>query len=138
MSAAPAPEPFAGWSAVLRSELEANDVNAAVGTALLLEDERARHWELRLPPGDRIAFHRHVLDYVWICVSGGLAVSHYGGGSTVPVTYAAGETRRLSFAAGESMIHDLENTGDADLVFTTVEYLESANEPLPLTVGPVW
>ena len=30
------------------------------------------------------------------------------------------------------MIHDLENTGTADIVFTTVEFLDSANEPLPL------
>jgi hypothetical protein len=131
-------EPFADWSAALRSELDANDANAEVGTALLLEDDRARYWELRIPPGDRVGFHRHVLDYVWTCVSGGLAVSHYGDGSTVHVTYAEGETRRLSFAAGESMIHDLENTGEHDLVFTTVEYLESANEPLPVPVGPRW
>ena len=30
------------------------------------------------------------------------------------------------------MIHDLENTGTADIVFTTVEFLDSANAPLPL------
>ena len=30
------------------------------------------------------------------------------------------------------MIHDLENTGSADIVFTTVEFLDSANAPLPL------
>jgi hypothetical protein len=30
------------------------------------------------------------------------------------------------------MIHDLENTGDAELIFTTVEYLDSPNDPLPL------
>ena len=30
------------------------------------------------------------------------------------------------------MIHDLENIGSEDIVFTTVEFLDSANEPLPL------
>jgi hypothetical protein len=30
------------------------------------------------------------------------------------------------------MIHDLENIGEADIVFTTVEFLDSANDPLPL------
>ena len=133
-----ATEPFGGWDEALRAELEANTANAAVGTALLLEDERARYWELRVQPGGRIGFHRHVLDYVWTCVTGGLAVSRYGDGTTVPVAYAAGETRRLSFAAGESMIHDLENTGDAELVFTTIEFLDSANPPLPLATAPVW
>jgi hypothetical protein len=48
------------------------------------------------------------------------------------VTYAVCETRRLSFGHAEWMVHDLVNVGDADLVFTTVEYLGSANEALPL------
>ena len=38
----------------------------------------------------------------------------------------------MTFAAGESMVHDLENAGDAELVFTTVEYLRSENPPLAL------
>ena len=38
----------------------------------------------------------------------------------------------LTFAGGESMIHDLVNAGSDDLVFTTVEFLQSANAPLPL------
>lgn len=124
--------PFASWPPELRAELRANADNAAVGTRLLLEDEVARHWEIRLAPGERIGFHRHVLDYVWTCVSGGLAVSHNGDGGTLDVRYEVGETRRLSFSAGESMIHDLANAGDADLIFTTIEYLRSANPPLPL------
>ena len=33
------------------------------------------------------------------------------------------------------MIHDLVNAGNADIVFTTVEFLDSANEPLPLPVA---
>jgi hypothetical protein len=36
------------------------------------------------------------------------------------------------------MIHDLESTGDQDLVFTTVEYLQSANELLSSAVGALW
>ena len=133
-----ATERFAGWDDGLRAKLEENTSNASVGTALLLENERARYWELHVPPGGRIGFYRHVLDYVWACVTGGLAVSRYGDGSTVPVTSAPGETRRLSFAAGESMIRDLENTGDAELVFRTIECLDSANPPLPLATTAVW
>jgi beta-alanine degradation protein BauB len=127
---------FAGWPTELRDELARNDENPAVGTRLLLEDDRARHWEIRLAPGQRLPFHRHVLDYVWTCVSGGAAVSHNGDGETLLVTYGVGETRRLSFREGESMIHDLENAGDADLIFTTIEYVASANPPLPLDAVP--
>ena len=123
---------FADWTSELRDELRANTADPAVGTQLLLEDEHARHWEIRLAPGERIGFHRHVLDYVWTCVTGGAAISHNGAGDTLHVTYGVGETQRLSFAASESMIHDLANVGDADLIFTTIEYLDSANEPLPL------
>jgi hypothetical protein len=124
--------PFAEWSPTLRRELEENSANPAVGTRLLLEDEVARHWEIRLRPGERIGFHRHVLDYVWTCVSGGSAISHTGDGETLEVSYGVGETRRLSFGPGEWMVHDLANAGDDDLIFTTIEYLGSANDALPL------
>lgn len=124
--------PFADWPAGLTVELEERTANPTVGTRLLLEDEHIRLWEVRLAPGERLAFHRHVLDYVWVCVSGGSARSHDGEGRTWEVAYGVGESNRLSFGADESMIHDLENTGAEDLVFTTFEYLESANAPLAL------
>ena len=98
----------------LREELERTARRTLrSGRASLLEDEFARHWEIRLAPGERIGFHRHVLDYVWTCVSGGTAISHTGDGETLEVTYAVGETRRLSFGPGEWMVHDLANAGDA-------------------------
>ena len=34
--------------------------------------------------------------------------------------------------AGEYKIHDLENIGDTDLLFSTVEFKDSANAPLPI------
>ena len=30
------------------------------------------------------------------------------------------------------MVHSIENIGDTDLLFTTVEFKQSANEPLPI------
>jgi hypothetical protein len=39
------------------------------------------------------------------------------------------------YGRGEYKIHDLENIGDSDLWFTTVEFLDSANEPLGLNLG---
>ena len=49
------------------------------------------------------------------------------------MTYSPGETRHYTFGAGEYLLHDLENVGSTELVFTTVEFLQSANQPLPLS-----
>ncbi len=45
---------------------------------------------------------------------------------------AAGQTRRETCARGGHKVDDLENTGATDLVFTTVEFLDSADAPLPI------
>ena len=136
MTTTPAPDldesGFADWSPELQGELASHTANALVGTRLLREDERTRIWEIRLAPGERLAFHRHVLDYFWTCVSGGDAISHDGEGATKRRRYEVSETQALSFAEGESMIHDLVNAGTEDIVFTTVEFLDSANARLPL------
>jgi quercetin dioxygenase-like cupin family protein len=126
-------EPLATWPQWRRDELAANTANAHVGTRLVSENERARVWLLTLQPGERLPFHRHVLDYFWTVTSpGGRGRSHYGDGRVADVEYAEGDTRHMSFAAGESMIHDLENTGDGPVSFVTVEFKDGANTPLPL------
>jgi beta-alanine degradation protein BauB len=98
----------------------------------LSETERVRVWEIRLAPGERIGFHRHVLDYFWTAVTPGRARSHTEDGSIVEAVYAAGDTRHFAYGTSEYKIHDLENIGDADLWFTTVEFIDSANEPLEI------
>lgn len=139
MTITPAPnvddESGSGWSPELRSELQTHTANPLVGTRLLLEDTRSRVWEIRLAPGERLAFHRHVLDYFWTCVSGGDALSHDDAGNVTSKRYGVAETRALSFGEGESMIHDLVNAGSEDIVFATVEFLDGANAPLPLRAG---
>ena len=47
-------------------------------------------------------------------------------------TYKAGETRHETQAKGSFKVHDLANIGDSDLNFITVEFLDSANKPLPV------
>lgn len=122
------------WPSTIREEFEANQLNGRVGTRLLSETDRVRVWEIRLAPGERIGFHRHVLDYFWTAVTPGRARSHTQDGSIVEATYAAGDTRHFVYATGEYKIHDLENVGDTDLWFTTVEFIVSANEPLEINV----
>ncbi|QJP14241.1 hypothetical protein G3545_11625 [Starkeya sp. ORNL1] len=124
-------------SDALQQELARNAFNPCVGHILLSESERARVWFIRLAPGERIGFHRHVLDYFWTALTAGVAVSHINGGPPKRAEYFAGETRHMSFARGEYMLHDLHNVGSQDLLFITVEHLPSANDPLPLPADVV-
>jgi hypothetical protein len=120
------------WPSTIREEFEANQLNGRVGTWLLSETGRVRVWENRLAPGERIGFHRHVLDYFWTAVTPGRARSYTQDGSVIEATYAGGDTRHFVYGTGEYKIHDLENVGDTDLWFTTVEFIDSANEPLEI------
>ncbi|WP_457107766.1 hypothetical protein [Methylobacterium sp. P5_C11] len=116
----------------LAREFDAARGNGCVGTRLLSEDARCRVWTIVLAPGARIGFHTHVLDYFWTAVTAGRARSQYGDGRVAEVDYRAGDIQHLSFGPGESMTHDLANIGDTELLFTTVEFLDSANPPLGL------
>ncbi len=124
---------FAGWSDALRAEFENRCHDGHVGSRLLSETPRVRIWEIRLAPGQRWHVHRHVLDYFWTAVNPGRSRQHTSDGTTREVSYDAGETRYYAFRAGEFLLHDIENIGDTELVFTTVEHLDSANAPLELS-----
>src|ERR1700756_3866782 len=113
-------------------EREAKNPNPCVGSTLLSENERTRVWIIRLAPGERIGFHRHVLDYFSTSVSGGRGRQHVHDGTTVEYTYAPGETRHETYGAGQCKIHDLETLGNKEMVFMPIEFLKSANKPLPL------
>ena len=123
---------FEGWSPALRQELAAAGSNGGVGQQLVSETERVRVWRIALKPGERLGFHKHVLDYFWTAVTAGRGRAHHHSGSVSERDYQAGDTNHLSFGPGEFMIHDLENIGATDLLFTTVEFLDSRNRPLPI------
>lgn len=122
------------WPSAIQAEFERekDNPNGCVGSTLLSEDARVRVWIIRLAPGERIGFHRHVLDYFWTSVSGGRGRQHLMDGSTVEYTYQPGETRHETYGAGQYKVHDLQNLGDQEMVFMTVEFLDSANTPLAL------
>jgi hypothetical protein len=71
-----------------------------------------------------------VLNYFWSAATSGRGRQHFNDGETREYTYSAGETRHETYGPGEYKVHDLENIGDTDLIFVTVEFLESANKPL--------
>ncbi|MGE0034876.1 MAG: hypothetical protein AB7S93_04520 [Xanthobacteraceae bacterium] len=122
------------WPANIAAEFEheKKNPNPCVGNALVSETDRVRVWTIRLAPGERVGFHRHVLDYFWTSVTGGRGRQHVHDGTTVEYTYAPGETRHETYGSGEFKVHDLENIGDKDMVFMTIEFLQSANKPMPL------
>lgn len=123
---------FSGWSQGRIDELNANRTNGHVGNKLVSETDHVRVWHLCVPPHSRFGFHAHVLNYFWTALADGESRSHYSSGTVRDVIYKAGDTKHLEFAKGEGMQHDLENIGDADLVFVTVEFKDSPNAPLPL------
>jgi len=125
-------QPNTDDGAVVDGEFERAVDNGCIGTRLLSETDRVRVWEIRLKPGERIGFHRHVLDYFWTIVNAGRGRSRMQDGAMVERSYFAGETQHESYGPGESKIHDLENTGETELLFITVEFLDSANEALPV------
>jgi hypothetical protein len=122
------------WPAALRAEFdrEAAHPNGCVGSALVSETGKVRVWTIRLKPGERYGFHRHVLNYFWTAVTPCRGRQHLMDGSTVEYAYAAGETRHESYGRGEYKVHDLENIGETEMVFMTVEFLDSANPPLAI------
>ena len=125
------------WPPEIAAEFarEAKNPNPCVGSTLLSETERTRVWMIRLAPGERIGFHRHVLDYFWTSVSGGRGRQHVHDGTTIECNYEPGETRHETYGKGEFKVHDLENLGDREMIFMTVEFKDSANKPLPLPDG---
>ncbi|WP_431280910.1 hypothetical protein ACQW02_15990 [Humitalea sp. 24SJ18S-53] len=123
---------YAAWPDQVRAEFNRNQANPCVGTTLLSETDRVRVWRVQVPPGGRLPFHRHVLDYFWSAVTSGLARSHLQDGRMIEIPVLAGDTMHSRYGAGEFKFHDLDNIGDTELIFTTVEFLDSANAPLPL------
>jgi hypothetical protein len=122
------------WPAEIAAEFdrEAKNPNPCVGSQLLSETDRVRVWIIRLAPGERIGFHRHVLDYFWTAVTPCRGRQHVHDGTTVEYTYQAGETRHETYGPGQCKVHDLENIGDSEMVFMTIEFLNSANKPMPV------
>jgi beta-alanine degradation protein BauB len=125
-------ENFEGWSDEVKADFERYEFDGHVGSTLLSEDERVRVWEIRLAPGQRWHAHRHVLDYFWTAITPGKSLQHTADGTTRVVEYPRGETRHYTFGEGEFLLHDIQNVGDEELIFTTVEHLDGANQPLQL------
>lgn len=122
------------WPEAIKREYdaEAKSPNPCVGHQLVSETDTVRVWRIELKPGERVGFHRHVLNYFWSACTAGRGRQHFNDGETRIYEYAAGETRHETYGPGEYKVHDLENIGDTTLIFVTVEFLNSPNKPMAI------
>ncbi|MGI9586507.1 MAG: cupin domain-containing protein [Acidimicrobiia bacterium] len=116
----------------LKQEFIDNARNPRVGSVLVSESERVRVWHLTLAPGERLPVHLHQADYFWTAISNGRGRAHYVDGSSEDVVYTVGDTSHQTFPKGGGYAHSLENIGDSELRFVTVEFSNGENPVLPL------
>ncbi|RPH25529.1 cupin domain-containing protein [Buttiauxella warmboldiae] len=94
-----------------------------IGTSLVLETEQMRVWQIHLEPGETLPAHRHDRPYFWTVLTDGKACSRYGDGRVVNIVYRRGESKNFPDLNAETMfVHDITNTGEAALIFVTVEF----------------
>jgi hypothetical protein len=105
-------------------ELEAAPDNTDVGTRVWFENDRIRVWEIRLAPGERAPFHHHTRRYFWTAVEDSVGKQRTPDGTYRVREYRVGDTMYLEQSPDEQMIHDLENIGDTEMRFVTVELLD--------------
>lgn len=122
------------WPVEIRREFEAEaaNPNGCVGQQLISESDTVRVWRIHLKPGQRVGFHRHVLNYFWSAATSGKGRQYFNDGWMREYNYTAGETRHEKYGPDEYKVHDLQNIGNSDLTFVTVEFLDSANKPLAI------
>lgn len=96
--------------------------NDTIGTELMQENERVRVWHIRLQPGERLPAHHHERPYFWTAVSDGVARSCNAAGEVSELVCNRGDTKFYDLSPENSLLHDLENVGDTELVFVTVEF----------------
>jgi hypothetical protein len=124
--------PRGHWPEHMQAAYEQGRMSGQVGSVLVSETDRVRVWHLTIPPGKCCGFHRHVLNYFWTCLTDGVARGWFEDGSIVDTVHTVGQTKHLDYGLGEHMVHAVENIGETELRFTTVEFLDSPNESLPV------
>jgi hypothetical protein len=116
----------AHFADVSAAELDAAPTNYAVGTSLLLENERVRIWDITLAPGERTPFHCHRSTYFYRCESGGRWRVRTLEGDVMVGEDAPGEVTFHELELGERLVHELANVGEDVLRYTTVELLDGS------------
>lgn len=131
----PDPAAFAHWPEGLYEEMLRSHDNGCVGSVLVSETDRVRVWHLHIPVGTRCAFHRHVNPYFWSALNAGKARGYFSSGLIKDTIHYEGETKHFYYGPGDYMLHSVENIGDTDLAFATVEFLDGTNPLLAIPPG---
>ena len=124
------PAAFAHWPEEIYREMIDRQMNGCVGSVLVSETDDLRVWHLNIAPGKRCGFHRHVNPYFWSALAPGRARTYFSDGRIADSTYSKGQTQHYHYGPGEYMLHSLENIGDTELQFITVEHLSNPGAAL--------
>lgn len=114
-------------TAEFQQELSVASDNLDVGTSVWFENERIRVWEILLQPGERGPFHSHTTNYFWTVVEAGRGLQRFDDGTYAVRDYRVGDTKYLEHTVETALVHDLENIGDTNLRFVTVELLDGSS-----------
>ncbi len=126
------PAAFADWPEEIYREMLDRQMNGCVGSVLVSETRELRVWHLDIAPGERCGFHRHVNPYFWSALAPGRALTYFSDGRIAESTYSKGQTQHYHYGPGEYMLHSLENIGETELKFITVEHLSNPGAELPV------
>lgn len=124
--------PRAAWPQEFQDAYEAGKWNGAVGSVLVSESPKLWVWHLHIPAGAWFGFHRHVLSHFWTAMTDGRSRNWFEDGSTTERVLYRGFTQHRELHAHEYLVHAVQNIGNTDLSFTTVEFLDGPNQPLPI------
>jgi beta-alanine degradation protein BauB len=111
------------WSDKQKNELAASKDNTNVGEEVVFENDIIKVWAIYLAAGKSLPFHKHNKKYLWTALSEGKSISYYDNGSVKETTYKMNDTAYYNDLSDTNFfIHNLINTGDTTLIFSTIEF----------------
>lgn len=123
--------PF-GPTPQLMVEAAANAENGCVGHHIVLENARLRVWSTCLQPGERLAYHQHRLDHLWVAQTACRLWSIGPDGKADLLSLSEGDVSFQRVPHQQSVLRSLLNDGSETACFLVVELIDSANPPLPV------
>ena len=116
-----APGNFESWNPSKIKELKDKKISNDLGQNLVFENENIRLWEVVLLPNERLPFRKINMDYSWVALTTGLAISRYADGKIILMRIEKGDSAFLK-CKEKTYIYDLENKGNDILFFHLTEF----------------